>query len=253
MAEDTVSSSAAQVATDISEAPISEAPGPQDRRRVVAVFTSAATSGARVAGRGARVARRGVGSGVGWLQGQVVAMVPRLKVRDRSALQAQFPGRSDEEIADALIAAAARAAGAAGGAAGTWAVLPLPPAFPAEIAAETLILVGIEVKLVAELHEAYGLPARGNKPERMAAYLAAWAHRRGVSMVPGGLALSAGSPLARRLRWRLAARASRSAVSLGPLLTGAAAGALLNSRETKRLGHQIRGDLRRRARTELTS
>lgn len=247
MAEDTVPSSAAQIATDVSEAP-----SPQDRRRVVAVFTSAATSGARVAGRGVRVVRRGAGSGIGWLQAQVVAMVPRIKVRDRDTLQAQFPGRTDEEIADALVAAAARASGAAGGAAGTWSVLPIPPSFPAEIAAETLVLVGIEVKLVAELHEAYGLRARGNTPERMAAYLAAWAHRRGVAMIPGGFALSAGSPLARRLRWRLAARASRSAVSLGPLLTGAAAGALLNSRETRRLGHQIRADLRRRARTDLT-
>ena len=35
--------------------------------------------------------------------------------------------------------------------------------------------------------------------------------------------------------------------SLGPLLTGAAAGAILNGRETRKLGQQIRNDLRRRA------
>jgi hypothetical protein len=40
-------------------------------------------------------------------------------------------------------------------------------------------------------------------------------------------------------------RATRSAVSLGPLLTGAAAGALINGRETRRLGNDIREDLRR--------
>jgi hypothetical protein len=124
-------------------------------------------------------------------------------------------------------------------------VLPVPLAFPAEIAAETLALVGIEIKLVAELHEIYGLPASGSVVERMTAYVAAWAHRRGVFLVPGGLVLAAGSPLARRLRLRLAARASRSAFSLGPLLTGAAAGALLNRRETRRLGQDIRSDLRR--------
>jgi hypothetical protein len=55
-----------------------------------------------------------------------------------------------------------------------------------------------------------------------------------------------GSPLRRRLERRLVARAGRSATSLGPLLTGAAAGALLNRRETRKLGREIQGDLRRR-------
>ena len=127
------------------------------------------------------------------------------------------------------------------------AVLPVLPAFPAEVAAETLLVVGIELKLVAELHEAYGIPAPGNFAERMSAYLAAWAHRRGVFMIEGGLILAAGSPLARLLRRRLIARAGRSAVSLGPLLTGAAVGAMFNSRETRKLGRDIQRDLRRRA------
>ena len=80
------------------------------------------------------------------------------------------------------------------------AALPVLPAFPAEIAAETLILVGIELKLVAELHEAYRTPAPGKFPERMSAYVGAWAHRRGVFMIEGGLIFAAGSPLARLLR-----------------------------------------------------
>lgn len=86
-------------------------------------------------------------------------MAPRLRVRDQAVLRAQFPGRSAEEIADALIDGASRASGAAGGAVGVWAALPTLPAFPAEVAAETLVVVGIEIKLVAELHEAYGMPA----------------------------------------------------------------------------------------------
>jgi hypothetical protein len=89
------------------------------------------------------------------------------------------------------------------------------------------------------------MSAPGNAMDRMTAYVAAWAHRRGVSMIPGGLVLAAGSPLARRLRWRLATRMSRSAFSLGPLLTGAVAGAMLNRQETRRLGHSVRTDLRR--------
>jgi len=246
-----ISLRAAEAAADITEAE-----RPQDRRRLVAAFTKAASSGARVAGRGTRAARRsagaarrGAGSGTAWLAAQVTAMAPRLRVRDQAALRAQFGGQSAEDIADALVEAAVRASAAAGGVAGVWAALPVLPAFPAEIAAETLVLVGIEIKLVAELHEAYGMPAEGNFAERMSAYVAAWAHRRGVYMIPGGVVLVAGSPLARLLRRRLAARAGRSAFSLAPLLTGAAAGAFLNSRETRRLGQDIRRDLRRRVLT----
>jgi len=246
---DEISVRAAEVAADVTEAE-----APQDRQRLVAAFTKAVSSGARAAGRGTRAAtrrigavRRGAGSGTGWLAAQVAAMAPRLRVRDHTALQAQFPGQSAEDIADALIDGASRASAAAGGAAGVWAVLPALPAFPAEVAAETLVLVGIEIKLIAELHEAYGTPAPGNLPERMSAYVAAWAHRRGVFMIPGGVILATGSPLARLLRRRLAARAGRSAFSLAPFLTGAAAGAYLNSRETRRLGQDVRRDLRRKA------
>jgi hypothetical protein len=56
-----------------------------------------------------------------------------------------------------------------------------------------------------------------------------------------------GSPLRRRLQRRLLARAGRSATSLGPLLTGAMAGATLNRHETRRLGQDIRNDLRQRS------
>ena len=233
---------AAEVAADVSETD-----RPQEQRKLMSAFTQAAAVGARAAGRGTRAVRQRAGSGTGWLVGQVVAMAPRLRVRDQAALRAQFPGQSAEEIADTLIEHAAHAAAAAGGAAGLAAALPVLPAYPAEVVAETLVVVGIELKLVAELHEAYGASAPGNFAERMSAYTAAWAHRRGVFMLEGGLILAAGSPLARLLRRRLIARVGRSAVSLGPLLTGAAAGAIFNSRETKRLGRDIRRDLRRRA------
>lgn len=172
-------------------------------------------------------------------------MAPRLRVRDRAALRQQYPGLSADEIADVLIDKAAHASAAAGGAAGVWAALPVVPAFPAEVAAETLLVVAIEIKLIAELHEVYGTPAPGRPAERMGAYVAAWAHRSGVYLIPGGLALVTGSPLARQLRRRLAARAGRSAFSLAPLLTGAAAGAYFNSRETRKLGWTVRRDLRR--------
>jgi hypothetical protein len=267
-AEDAIVEQAAELATEVTEADRAT-----DRRRLAASIAAAARSGARVTGRGVRAARRGMGAtrrgmgatrrgmgatrrgvgvGGGRLATQVVAMAQRLRIRDQTALRAQFPGRSAEDIADALIEGAARASAAVGAAVGAWAALPVLPAYPAEVATETLALIGIEVKLVAELHEAHGMPATGNAMDRMTAYVAAWAHRRGVFMVPTGLVLAAGSPLARRLRWRLATRMGRSAFSLGPLLTGVFAGAVLNRRETRRLGHSVRTDLRRQAQTAIT-
>ncbi len=41
-------------------------------------------------------------------------------------------------------------------------------------------------------------------------------------------------------------RASRSVFSLAPMLTGAAAGAVFNRRETRKLGQDIKRDLRHR-------
>ncbi|HUY52373.1 MAG TPA: hypothetical protein VMV92_42820 [Streptosporangiaceae bacterium] len=209
------------------------------RRRLLAATT-------RLARRGGRAGWYGVQSGGRWLTSEVLAMAPRLPVRDQQKLRAQFPGHSLEELADALIHGASRAATSVGAAVGAAMVLPLPAA-PVEVAVETLALVGIEIKLVAELHEVYGMRAPGSGTERMLAYVVAWAHRRGVALAPGGLVLAVGSPLRRRLQRRLIARAGRSAASLGPLLTGAVAGAVLNRRETRRLGADVRDDLRRRS------
>jgi hypothetical protein len=208
-----------------------------------------AETGKRLAGRGSGMvswAPRSAGRGLRWLAHEVIVLAPRLPVRDQDKLRTQFPGKSPDEVADALIEGASRASAAVGATIGVWAVLPVAPAFPAEIVTETLTLVGIEIKLIAELHEVYGLRPPGDRTSRMTSYVGAWANRRGVSLTPGGVALAFGSPLARRLQRRLAARAGRSAVSLGPLLTGAAAGALLNRRETRRLGQEIRDDLRKR-------
>jgi hypothetical protein len=252
---------AAEVAVELSETG-----QPPDRRRLIRALRSVSRSagyavgrgagiGANLARRGASTARRGAGTAsrgaaslLNWLTAQVIAMGPRLRIRDQAMLRTQFPGRSDEEIAELLIDRAARAAATVGGATGAWAALPTLPAFPAEVAAETLAVVGIELKLVAELHEAYGVPAQGNAAERARSYLAAWAHRRGVFMVPSGVLLVTGSPLARQLRRRLAARVRRSTFSLSPLFTGAFAGAVLNRRETRKLGRDIVDDLKKRGR-----
>ena len=267
--DDAAARQAAEVAVELSEAE-----GPEDRKRITRALQYVAGRGADAVRRGSGAARRGAGSATGtvartaggarkgvgsagrgvtsgltWLTAQVVAMGPRLQIRDQATLRAHFPGRSDDEIAGLLVERAARATATVGGATGACAALPALPAFPVEVAAETLAVVGIEIKLLAELHEIYGMPASGSATDRARAYVGAWASRRGVYQVDGGLLLIAGSPLARQLTRRLAARVRRSAFSLSPLLTGALAGALLNRRETRRLGRQIRDDLRSRRQT----
>ena len=267
--DDAAARQAAEVAVELSEAE-----GPEDGKRITRALQYIGGRGADAVRRGSGAARRGAGnatgtvartaggarkgagsagrgvtSGLNWLTAQVVAMGPRLQIRDQATLRTQFPGRSDDEIAGLLVERAARATATVGGATGACAALPALPAFPVEVAAETLAVVGIEIKLLAELHEIYGLPAAGSATDRARAYIGAWAGRRGVYQVDGGLLLIAGSPLARQLTRRLAARVRRSAFSLSPLLTGALAGALLNRRETRRLGRQIRDDLRSRRTT----
>jgi hypothetical protein len=219
---------------------ISETRSERTRRRLTLALP-------RLAGRGGRGAWVGLQAGGRWLTTQVLAMAPRVPIRDVQTLREQFPGRTPEEVADVLIDGASRAAAGVGAAVGATMVLPVVPAAPIEIGVETLALVGIELKLVAELHEVYGMRAPGSAADRTLAYLDSWAHRRGVGLAPGGLVLAIGSPLRRQLERRLLVRAGRSATSLGPLLTGLAAGALLNRRETRKLGHDIRDDLRRRS------
>src|SRR3984957_7992629 len=270
--DDAAARQAAEVAVELSEGsgPADKRIGARlheaaDRTSTAAAFVAAsarrgadtaarrsvatARRGAAGARRGAGSASRGVGSGMNWLTAQVVAMGPRLRFRDQATLRAQFPGQSDDEIAQRLIDRAARAATAVGGATGAWAALPVLPAFPAEVAAETLAVVGIEVKLVAELHEVYGMAAPGSGTERARAYLGSWATRRGVYQVDGSLLLVAGSPLARQRTRRLAARLRRATFALAPLFTGAVAGAVFNRRETRRLGRHLRDELRQRRKT----
>ena len=49
----------------------------------------------------------------------------------------------------------------------------------------------------------------------------------------------------RSLRNRLVRRAGRNLATLGPMMSGAVAGSVVNHRETRRLGEQVRDDLRR--------
>jgi len=206
--------------------------------------TGAAVRRARPATAAATRSMRASGQ---WLTAQVLVMAPKVPIRSLATLQQQHPGYETEQLADALIVGAARAAAGVGAAVGVAAAVPFIPTVPVELGVETLALVAIELKLIAELHEVYGMPAPGSAPQRMIAYVGAWTDRRGVRITTSGLALAVGSPLRRKLERRLLAKASQSALALAPLLTGAAAGALIDHHETRRLGHLVRDDLRKRA------
>lgn len=207
--------------------------GSDAARRSIQSGTSATWRGLRVSGR--------------WLSAQAMEMAPKVPVRNIATLRAQYPGRETEELADILIRSAARASAGVGAAVGVAAATPFIPTMLVELGVETLALVGVELKLTAELHEVYGMPAPGSAPERMLAYLGAWANRRGIRITSSGVALAVGSPLRRKLERRLVAKAGQSTLSLAPLFAGAAAGALIDHHETRRLGTQVRDDLRKRS------
>ena len=197
-------------------------------------------SGGQYAGRGLQSLGR-------LLSAQVLEIAPKIPIRTASTLHDQYPGLSTDELADVLIDTAAKASAGIGAAVGAAAAVPFIPTAPVELGVETLSLVAVELKLIAELHETYGMPAPGNAGQRMLAYVSSWADRRGVRITTGGFALAMGSPVRRKLERRLLMKAGKSTLSLAPFLTGAAAGALLNHRETRKLGHQVRDDLRKRA------
>jgi hypothetical protein len=220
-------------------------------RPVTEVAARNAQAGAGVAKKGARTgggyAFRGLRAGGSWLATQAMEMAPKVPIRDLGTLRRQYPGRDTEQLADSLILGASRAAAGVGAAVGAAAAVPFIPTLPLELGVETLALVAIELKLIAELHEVYGMPAPGSTTQRMTAYLGAWTERRGVRISANGLALSVGSPLRRRLERRLIAKAGQSALSLAPLLAGAAAGALIDRLETRKLGTLVRAELQKRA------
>jgi hypothetical protein len=183
----------------------------------------------------------------------VIDVVPHIPIRDRSTLRAHHPGLDDDELAAALVGTATRVTSAIGAAGGLLSTVEMaaPPALlsaPIQIAAETLAVVAVEVKLIAELHEVYDRAPTGTPAVRAAAYLGAWARRRGIDPVSGGSGLtSVISGAARReLRQRLLRRAGRNVATVVPFLAGAVAGAALNQRETRKLGDRILADLRRR-------
>ena len=182
----------------------------------------------------------------------VIEVAPHIPVRDRVTLRAHHHDLDGDELAASLIASASRVTGAIGAAGGLLSTVEMaaPPTLlsaPVQVAAETLAVVAVELKLIAELHEVYGRAPAGTPAVRAAAYLGSWARRRGIDPFGGTSLTGVISGAARReLRQRLLRRAGRNLTTVIPFLAGAVAGAALNQRETRKLGDQIAHDLRRR-------
>jgi hypothetical protein len=217
--------------------------------RRVGPVRAAAVRGAQ---SGGSAALRGIRASGQFLAGEVLEMAPKVPVRSAATLRSQYPGKEPDDLATTLVEGAARASAGVGAAIGVAAAVPFIPTAAVELGVETLALVAIELKLVAELHEVYGMPAPGTKAERTVAYVGSWANRRGVRITGTGLALAVGSPMRRQLERRLIAKAGQSTLALAPLLAGAAAGAAIDHHETRRLGRAIRDDLRKRATEQLS-
>ncbi|MDQ1654848.1 MAG: hypothetical protein QOI35_4048 [Cryptosporangiaceae bacterium] len=225
--------------------------GAGERARLLGTVAASAGGGQR---SGIRRFVMGPRAAAHWAQETLLDIAPRLPIRDLDTLRRHHGGKSGDELADALIKSASRAAAAIGAAGGgvasvEWAAPPTLLTAPVLIAAETVGVVAVELKLIAELHEVYGSPVRGSATEKGAALLGAWAHRRGVSLSllnpGGGLTTILGAGMRKELQKRLIKRMGRNLTSIGPLLTGAAVAAELNRRATRGLGEAIRDDLRK--------
>ncbi|MDQ8703537.1 hypothetical protein RCO28_13725 [Streptomyces sp. LHD-70] len=206
--------------------------------------------GARKGGQSARagLAKGGQSAkaGIGYLADRMIENAPRVPVRDLATLRKQFPGLGPEQIADKLVAGARNATSTVGAGVGAAAMLPVPPAMPAELAAEITGVAAIELKLVAELHEVYGLRPPGSLKDRSTAYLHSWSDERGIDVAkPLTINAALGGQLKRELRQQITKRMVKNLPNLMPFMVGAAVGAVMNRRETSRLAEKIRKDLRK--------
>jgi hypothetical protein len=227
---------------------------------VVAAVAAAARSAANPGGStapGGAAGRRGSGrAGAsrsaapgGLLSDLLDAAAPALPIRDRERLRRAFPGASDAEIADALVARATTLTGGIGAATGglaaaQWLAPPSLVAIPLELGAQTVLVAAVEVVLVGELHELAGRRPPGDAGARARAYLNSWTTQRavGTSGAAGVFAVisTAGATALRR---QVTKRLARSTTSMAPLLVGATLAARGNRKATVALADRLRADL----------
>jgi hypothetical protein len=188
-----------------------------------------------------------------WLADIVIQTGGHIPVRDLGTLVEHYDGRQGTALAEALVRNASRTSAAVGAATGvavaasqlavaTWATLPI------ELLAETLIVVAVELKLVAELHAVAGRPFEGTVSERATAAATVWSDnsgaRPGTRAKVGNLgyvARQAHRQLSATIQRRLMRRAGLNLWSFLPFLIGAGIGGELNRRATLSVGRKVSG------------
>ncbi|MFD8826800.1 hypothetical protein ACFV1C_31160 [Streptomyces sp. NPDC059605] len=197
--------------------------------------------------RGVRRSGESAKAAIGRIADLIIETAPRVPVRDLATLRRQFPGLGPEELADRLIAGASKGTAAVGAGIGAAAMMPVPPVMLAELTAEITGVAAIEMKLVAELHEVYGLRPPGGLVQRSGAYLTSWTEERGIDVSrPTTVNAALGGQMKRELRQQIMKRMVRDLPNLMPFMIGAAVGAMMNRRDTRKLAERVRKDLRER-------
>lgn len=209
-------------------------------RRLVKTLATSARAGGRQAVLSGR-----------WLAETVVELAPHVPVRDAVTLSVHHDGLQGAALARSMIRSSGQVSAAIGAAAGGLiAVQELSLAaavmIPFELAAETALVVLVELKLIAELHEVAGQPLAGSNKEKMAGAVRSWLSGRGVSartLLAPGTADLFGRATRRALSETLRRRFARNLTTLGPMLTGSAIAAWLNRRATRDVGKRVAEDL----------
>jgi uncharacterized protein (DUF697 family) len=177
--------------------------------------------------------------------------VPRLPMRDASTLVRHHHGRTGEELADVLVRNASSASAMAGVVGGSLiiATKKSPQAavvtIPIRLAAEALVIAAIEIKLVAEIHEAYGQPLGRTSGERAQGALREWAALRGIDGSEGiGMVGVLGKVMKRPAQRRAAGgMAGRLLGQKAAFLGAGIAGGAENRKETVALAAELRDRL----------
>src|SRR3954453_15172851 len=128
-----------------------------------------------------------------WLTDLVEQVAPHLTIRDRATLERTYQCTGDE-LAAVVTRSASRVTAGLGAAAGALAATELvaPPtlmAVPVQVAAETLTVIAVELKLRGEPHETYGLPIHVTAPVRAGTLLSSWTGGRAFEPGAGVLLL----------------------------------------------------------------
>jgi hypothetical protein len=214
---------------------------------VASAFGPGPDEAANTPGSGAPSGERSPGTLISDL---LAAAAPRLPIRDAARLRAAYPGMTDEEIADVLVARAARVTSRIGQAVGGlsaahWFAPASLLALPIELGAETVLVAGVEVVLIGELHELHGRAPAGDARARAAAYLASWSGQRSVEGAgTAGLGSLLGTAGMRALSKRVTRKMAGTVPGAAPFLIGAAVAGRGNRRATENLAERVLADLR---------